>query len=138
MRTDEIILFLWLRTSLTPLFADNKLNLKEVFITIFFFDYMFSLTLINLFLNIFDSFFCNFLIGLNQFQVAYAYAAWKFSYHFLNRTSVEEFNMLWNQLKGEPVSQSRLLQLKKRMRNDVATEVIDFLNILVLSLSLFG
>jgi glutamate dehydrogenase len=74
--------FMLPRTSLTPLYADNKLNLKEV---------------------------------------AYAYAAWKFSFHFLKRSS-EEFNMLWNQMKNDPVSQSRLLQLKKRMRNDVATE----------------
>jgi hypothetical protein len=75
-------------------------------------------------LQSFKHFIVHLTLRIQLLKVAYAYAAWKFSFHFLNRSSVEEFNMLWNQLKNDLVSQSRLLQLKKRMRNDVATEVL--------------
>ena len=56
-------------------------------------------------------------------EMAYAYVCWKFAYHFMARSSVDEFNLLWKALDKDPVSQARLLQLKKRMRNDVLTEV---------------
>lgn len=56
-------------------------------------------------------------------EMVYAYACWKFAYHFMARSSVDEFNLLWKALAKDPESQARLLQLKKRMRNDVLTEV---------------
>jgi glutamate dehydrogenase len=55
-------------------------------------------------------------------EMVYAYSCWKFAYHFMARSSVDEFNLLWKALEKDPVSQARLLQLKKRMRNDVLTE----------------
>ena len=53
-------------------------------------------------------------------EMCYGYCGWKFAYHFLQRTT-EEFNILWDSLT-DPVTRSRLKILRKRIRNEVATE----------------
>jgi len=49
----------------------------------------------------------------------YAYAAWKFAYHFMNRRSAE-YVSLWNTL--DESNRQKLLQLKQKLRSEVATE----------------
>jgi glutamate dehydrogenase len=54
-------------------------------------------------------------------EVAYSYAGWKFAYHFMSRSS-EEFDVLWNSLSTDPIARSRLISLKKSVRNEMANE----------------
>uniref|UniRef100_A0A6B2KXK1 Glutamate/phenylalanine/leucine/valine/L-tryptophan dehydrogenase C-terminal domain-containing protein n=1 Tax=Arcella intermedia TaxID=1963864 RepID=A0A6B2KXK1_9EUKA len=54
-------------------------------------------------------------------EVVYAYAAWKFTYHFLNKSS-EEFTQLWENLKDNETHRNRLIRLKQTIRNEAATE----------------
>jgi glutamate dehydrogenase len=54
-------------------------------------------------------------------EACYAYAGWKFAFHFAS-TKSEEFNHLWKALSGDADARSDLLRLKKRIRTDVATE----------------
>lgn len=54
-------------------------------------------------------------------ETIYAYSGWKFAYHFLTR-STEEFNALWDSLAKDGNARARLLKLKKKIRNEVATE----------------
>jgi len=54
-------------------------------------------------------------------EIVYAYAAWKFSYHFVSRES-EEYKVLYNALKDDRVNEDRLKTLKKSLRRELATE----------------
>jgi glutamate dehydrogenase len=54
-------------------------------------------------------------------ESVYAYAAWKFAFHFTS-AKTEEFNTLYAALKDNPVASANLLRLKKRIRSDVTTE----------------
>lgn len=54
-------------------------------------------------------------------EACYAYAGWKFAFHFASAKS-EEFNHLWKALSHDAEARSDLLRLKKRIRSDVTTE----------------
>jgi glutamate dehydrogenase len=54
-------------------------------------------------------------------EISYAFAGWKFAYHFMNRQS-EEYNLLYNSLKENEEAKSHLLRLKKRLKGEVETE----------------
>lgn len=54
-------------------------------------------------------------------EVVYAYAGWKFAYHFLNRQP-EEYNTLRNALKSDEDKLQKLIALKRKLRSEVANE----------------
>ncbi|XP_049851473.1 glutamate dehydrogenase 2-like [Schistocerca gregaria] len=53
--------------------------------------------------------------------IQWAYCGWKFAYHFLSRVP-EEWLSLYEAYKDNTNTRVQLLQLKKRMRNDLITE----------------
>lgn len=58
---------------------------------------------------------------LNAKEVVYAFAGWKFAFHFMNRQS-EEYLTLYNKLKGNEEIGPHLLQLKKKLKSEVESE----------------
>lgn len=54
-------------------------------------------------------------------ETIYAYSAWKFAYHFFQR-STAEFNSLWETFSKDVTARSQLLKLKKKIHSEVASE----------------
>eukprot|EP00744_Colponema_vietnamica_P000547 GILI01000975.1.p1 GENE.GILI01000975.1~~GILI01000975.1.p1 ORF type:complete len:1068 (-),score=387.39 GILI01000975.1:8-3133(-) len=60
---------------------------------------------------------------LSNQEVSYAYACWKFSFHFLNRTG-DEYGSLVRALANDPVNLANLQKLKSRLKKNTFTEDI--------------